>query len=722
MTITDYLGDALKNNHPTEPKFRKGYKLIASTLSALILTAGMGFGAEKKLEYSKNIFHPRIIKHFSLAQSSDISSDISDVVSETSTDKKINLTAQTPTQEELYKHYFEHAQTFSHEKDKESQKMAVDYFTKAINLNNKQALLDSQTLDTIAHKFYNQANALITLDKLKSEGKEKKKKSALPWIIGGLALAGGVAAAVLLKKKPDPVTPDTDYNTNLNVQVINHTQGILGNYTINNVMTSSQVTISIDEIVNALGLTNVDDKRIAVRGPLNDCKYLDFDRDGDVIFTVNRSHKDPWNFQYTLFLFNASNGTNYGLIDEHIDAGFGKLRFGPNATFTRRYDTVTGPENLITEVVNQLNSALSYPWMTYGSLKKVDSGGDFLVYYDKLDNKLGIHGSGSGGYFAVVDPNNCQNVNSTIKAIWNAEIFELMTETDDLGGRNTNYTITDYKTTGNLNTAGKELLAYIYVKDTQTIGSVATNANASAMAMLNAVDINTSIEGVNVGIDRNGLRAGIGNKKAGVNTTMAMRNNHLQNMTNAYFALNNFNGQIGMILTPDNQIFSARGDANLKGVVVGGNGMYDARTGANNMGFTIGTASKNSNNLIQRIQAGYNRNSSPNNQSQAVTLATGFQIPNLGSIGVTGSYTSSEGMSNAESLSVGIGANLSLPLIKQIMINGNYKTMFIDSNQFNFADINVSKKIGPGRLSFGLVGANGRVYDVNILYSASVKF
>ncbi|MBU1199801.1 MAG: hypothetical protein KKF46_04970 [Nanoarchaeota archaeon] len=46
----------------------------------------------------------------------------------------------------------------------------------------------------------------------------------------------------------------------------------------------------------------------------------------------------------------------------------------------------------------------------------------------------------------------------------------------------------------------------------------------------------------------------------------------------------------------------------------------------------------------------------------------------------------------------------------------------LDSNQFNFADINVSKKIGPGRLSLGLVGANGRVYDVNIMYSASVKF
>jgi len=49
-----------------------------------------------------------------------------------------------------------------------------------------------------------------------------------------------------------------------------------------------------------------------------------------------------------------------------------------------------------------------------------------------------------------------------------SEIFELITGTADLNGTNTLMTITNPYDNGNLNPIGKDLWAYVFVKDSKT--------------------------------------------------------------------------------------------------------------------------------------------------------------------------------------------------------------------------------------------------------------
>jgi len=58
------------------------------------------------------------------------------------------------------------------------------------------------------------------------------------------------------------------------------------------------------------------------------------------------------------------------------------LRNSPNAKWHREdKDGFTGPKAPIDNVTWQLHNALQYSWAKYGSLTKVNSGGDFGVEY-----------------------------------------------------------------------------------------------------------------------------------------------------------------------------------------------------------------------------------------------------------------------------------------------------------------------------------------------------
>jgi len=160
---------------------------------------------------------------------------------------------------------------------------------------------------------------------------------------------------------------------------------------------------------------------------------------------------------------NNTNNTNYNLIDEWIDKGAGILRFPPNCTWNREdRDGYTGKESIIHNAVSQLNNALNYSWAKYGSLNKVGSNGDFGIGYGYCSNYIGI----STLDWAGVNPNNCFNEAQQLK-VFLEEIFELTTRTDDLNGTNTFMTITN-QYTANLNPVGKDLWAYVFVKDRKT--------------------------------------------------------------------------------------------------------------------------------------------------------------------------------------------------------------------------------------------------------------
>ena len=126
-------------------------------------------------------------------------------------------------------------------------------------------------------------------------------------------------------------------------------------------------------------------------------------------------------------------------------------------------DGYTGKESIINNAVSQLNNTINYSWAKYGSLNKVGSNGDFGIGYGYCSNYIGIHTSSWAG----ANPDNCFNELRQLQ-VFLAEIFELTTGTDDLNGHNTFMTITNPYDNGNLTPIGKDLWAYVFVKDSKT--------------------------------------------------------------------------------------------------------------------------------------------------------------------------------------------------------------------------------------------------------------
>jgi hypothetical protein len=230
-------------------------------------------------------------------------------------------------------------------------------------------------------------------------------------------------------------------------------------------MSENQVTIKISD----LKPTGVDLERIAIRQE-NFGNLIVFSRTGEASFTAPKQ-----NTNYDIFLMNTSGMTkseHYQKIDDWVDRGAGILGVPRNATWRREdRDDYTGPEGPIISAIQQLHDAVQYPWYNYGSLIKVSSGGsNFGVGYAEAP-------PGAGGYhssdWAGVNPDKVISYNLRIR-IFIEEIFELITGTAGLyAGTATYPLITDEN--GNLNQIGKELFAYVYVKDERTASSSSTS-------------------------------------------------------------------------------------------------------------------------------------------------------------------------------------------------------------------------------------------------------
>jgi hypothetical protein len=165
---------------------------------------------------------------------------------------------------------------------------------------------------------------------------------------------------------------------------------------------------------------------------------------------------------YTLFLMNASNGADYRKVDTWINTNEGVLEYVPPIKwFLEDKNGYQGPEDVIQDVVDQLNDALAYSWANYGSFQKVDQrkNNSFGVGYGYCRNQFGWHSP----YWAGVNPDHCLTYKMKL-ATFLEEIFELITRLNDIGGKDTATLITDPET-GNLNEVGKDLLAYVFVKD-----------------------------------------------------------------------------------------------------------------------------------------------------------------------------------------------------------------------------------------------------------------
>lgn len=263
------------------------------------------------------------------------------------------------------------------------------------------------------------------------------------------------AAVILCACQKDPqakkTLPEASDSVNLSFEIFNHTGGFLTAFE-KTCRKGSHLTIDY----SGLDVKGVDKERIVIRQDRFG-ELVAFSRTGTASFVAPALDEN-----YTLYLMNASNGADYRLVDTWPDTYEGVLEYVPPLRWYREdRNDFQGPEDVITDAIAQLNDALDYPWATYGSIQRIDGreNDSFGVGYGYCRNQFGWHNP----YWAGVNTEHCHTY-KMILTTFLEEIFELLTRLDDIGGKDTANLITDPET-GNLNEIGKDLLAYVFVKD-----------------------------------------------------------------------------------------------------------------------------------------------------------------------------------------------------------------------------------------------------------------
>ena len=273
-------------------------------------------------------------------------------------------------------------------------------------------------------------------------------------LIGATAMAAYIGAGFGCKNNPHGPDPPPGPVT-VNATFYNHTQGAITSKAYSGI-SGQPLVIKISDIY----ASNVDSQRIAVRNAGSGSSLgalVGFSRTGEVNTTYPNNNAD-----YDIFLINTSAGANYQLIDNWVDKGGGILLCPPDAKWSRQdLDGKTGPEAPINTVIGDLNYALNYPWKKYGSFTQVSSGSHFGVGY----NNSGYWHSSTWAGVPYDAPTDYARLTG-----FSDEIFELVTQTDDLAGSNTSL-ITCDRYTGRLNAVGRDFFAYVYVKDSKAPGS-----------------------------------------------------------------------------------------------------------------------------------------------------------------------------------------------------------------------------------------------------------
>lgn len=237
----------------------------------------------------------------------------------------------------------------------------------------------------------------------------------------------------------------------LSFDVYNHTKGFMTKFE-KPVENGDRVTINISE----LGVEGVDRNRIVIREDRFGA-FVASSQTGSVNFKIPFAKKN-----YTIYLMNASHGADYRKVDTWINTNEGVLEYAPPLLWYREdRNDYQGPDDVVQDAIDQLNEALDYSWAKYGSFRRIDQrrNGSFGVGYGYCRNQFGWHSP----YWAGVNPDHCQAYKTKLETLLE-EIFELITRLNDIGGKDTAGLITD-SGTGELNGVGKDLLAYVFVKD-----------------------------------------------------------------------------------------------------------------------------------------------------------------------------------------------------------------------------------------------------------------
>jgi len=292
-----------------------------------------------------------------------------------------------------------------------------------------------------------------------------KRRDLLKQIAEGAARLGGLTALGSLplinsgcKGSTTPQTPPPPPPPAIDVSVkitfYNHTQGLLGEKTYNG---KSNEGISL--VINQLGFSGIDPLRIAVRkatGTLAMGDYRGFSKSG----TMSISYPQQ-NEEWEAYLMNAGAGTDYQWIDQFIvDPGLGGWVTANRYHSWSRVDrNATGPDEPAILAFADANSALDHPWKSYGRFTQLESDGAFSVGYDIMDvpSRCTVYGG-----TLLVDPERCPTDEDKLKHFIE-EIFQCFAFTPGIGPHDFIRTI--YDSAGHLNDIGKDILAYVYVKD-----------------------------------------------------------------------------------------------------------------------------------------------------------------------------------------------------------------------------------------------------------------
>jgi hypothetical protein len=247
-------------------------------------------------------------------------------------------------------------------------------------------------------------------------------------------------------QNPEPSIPVT-----LLFDVFNHTQGFLKSFK-KNILSDEDITIRIMD----LGIEGVDEERIVIReGRFGERVALS--KTGEVTFKAPDSNQ-----RFTVYVMNASSGADYRKVDTWIETNQGILEYTPDMKWRREdRNSFEGPEDVIQDAFDQLNQALDYSWAKYGSFQRADHKKEshFGVGYGFCRNQFGWHSP----YWAGVNPGHCSTYEARLSTFLE-ELFELVTRLDDIGGKDTASVITN-QDTGEFNDIGRDLLAYVFIKD-----------------------------------------------------------------------------------------------------------------------------------------------------------------------------------------------------------------------------------------------------------------
>lgn len=247
----------------------------------------------------------------------------------------------------------------------------------------------------------------------------------------------------LVDAKPRPVV--------LSFDVFNHTQGFLKSVARKG-FAGQTLVLTIAE----LEANGVDPRRIVIRkgrlGSLIACS-----RTGKCEFVVPESDT-----VYSVYLMNTAGSADYNAVDVRIGIYEGNLAFPREMKWSQEdLDGFQGPHGPLAQAVRQLDSALDYEWARYGRFIQVEIKEDshFTVGYGKCRDQYGWHTL----RWAGVNPVYCHSDRFKLETFLE-EIFELVTGRENIAGNDTVGLITSAET-GSLSQSGKDLLAYIFVKD-----------------------------------------------------------------------------------------------------------------------------------------------------------------------------------------------------------------------------------------------------------------